>query len=117
MSEVVVNVPEGQPRSPSYDRVVNYLQDGGVTGDIQMSADGKGELTIYVDEGQGPLVEQLMADYVDSPTNAENQRNQIHDDARTEIKRIKNKGPNNWTATDKVILSMALQMKELKESV
>lgn len=114
MTELVLPMPT--TGSPKYERVIDFLRTNGITGDITMTVTYDGLFKLRVEEDQVDAVTALMTSYADAPTQRELIERQIMQDARATLTTIKNKGPANWTAQDKVLLAIALQLRDLRDA-
>ncbi len=72
----------------------------------------RAELTDPADE---QAVADAIANYDGAPTQKEVIQTQLITDAKVLITAIKNKGPANWTNQDKIILALALKVRDLQD--
>ena len=71
-----------------------------------------GNVRIVVESSTDPT--PTVDAYTPTPTQREIIEAQLLADARQAIIAIRNKGPNNWTTQDKIILAMALSIRDLQ---
>ena len=117
MPLVTIPIPPALGPYIREDRLRQHLDNNGVTTYQGAIVRGDGNIVVDLsDLSQESLVSSLVASYVDFPTAREVIEQQIMRDAKVTLAAIKAKGPANWTAQDKVLLAIAISVRDLRDA-
>jgi hypothetical protein len=98
-------------------RLSEYLAANGFAGTTSGFSFPKNTMRVdFENPADEAAIRALVEGWNGAPSNREEIEQEIMQGARAELQRIKNKGRANWTAQDKLILGMAMQLRELKDA-